>query len=294
MKCIVCEYDSWQYLFPARDRMFGLPGTFSENRCTNCGLVRVNPVPKNIQEYYPPKYYYSYTREPKKSFFGALRSYLITHKLFALVPAIPQQAPGRLLDIGCGNGDTLVLLKMIGWDVYGIDIDRRAIEIARKRGIRNASLGTYKDLNKYPDGFFDVIRMYHVIEHLDDPNKCLSLAYRKLKKGGEIIIGTPNVGSTVARLAKQYWYNLDCPRHMHLFTPGTLGKLVKRRKFIIKDIFFGSAGGWVGSIQYMLEETLSRDIDFINNPFIVILFYPLEWILDKLRLGDVFVLYAKK
>jgi SAM-dependent methyltransferase len=205
---------------------------------------------------------------------------------------MPSQKVGRILDIGCGSGDTLVLLQSVGWDVYGVDIDPGAIRVARKRGLRNVDLGTYEDLKRYPDDFFDAIRLYHVIEHLDDPSKCLKLARQKLKAGGELIIGTPNAQSIAARIFKQYWYNLDCPRHLHLFSPKTLGTLLMRNSFTYETTY-ASAGGWVGSIQYVLEELTHHDIDLINRPWLVMLIYPFEWVLDRFGLGDIFVSRAK-
>ena len=210
------------------------------------------------------------------------------------MPAMPQGTKGKILDIGCGSGDTLAILKEIGWDAYGLDIDAQAIKAAHSRGLTNVKLGTYKDLKKYPDNFFDVIRLYHVIEHLDDSGMCLTLIYKKLKKGGKVIIGTPNAASLVARIFKGYWYNLDAPRHLYLFSPKTLTMLMRKNKCESRVIEFSSAGGWVGSMQYVLEEVLQKRIDLINRPWLILLFYPLEWLLDRLRLGDVFVLRAKK
>ena len=289
MKCIVCGNDSWIFLFKANDRMLKVPGIFSEYRCKICGLVRLSPVPKNLKKYYPSKNYYSYAPSSRKSFFGWLRSFLIEHNLLSFVPAMPQvMQKGRILDIGCGSGDTLALLSGLGWETYGMDIDKRAIAAAKRRGLTHVKLGTYKDLKTYPDNFFDAIRLYHVIEHLDDPNFCLTLAHKKLKKGGQIIIGTPNVSSLVAKIFRDRWYNLDAPRHLYLFSPKTLTKLVKTNELKNIKISFSSAGGWVGSVQYILGG------DLINKQWLVMLFYPLEWILDRLRLGDVFVLRAQK
>jgi len=288
--------------------MFGLAGNFDEYCCKTCGLVRLSPQPtqKELVKYYPSKNYYSYAKKSKQSFFGMLRSYLVTHLnkptvlssiigVFLKVPAMPQHmASGKILDVGCGSGDTLALLQSVGWKTYGLDVDQAAIRAAHERGLQNVSFGSYTDMTKYPDNFFDVIRLYHVIEHLDNPGRCLSLIYKKLKNGGELIIGTPNGVSLVARVAKQYWYNLDAPRHLYLFSPKTLGILARNADFSDIHITFASAGGWVGSLQYKLEDVLSKDIDLINRPWLVMLFYPFEWLLDKFGLGDVFVLTARK
>lgn len=297
MKCIVCGAASWIFLFPVRDRMYRLPGKFGEYRCSKCGLVRLDPWPKNLKRYYPSDNYYSYMQDVKKSFFSRLRTYLIRHPLpggILQVPAMPGRRKGRILDIGCGSGDTLAILKELGWDVYGLDIDANAIAAAKSRGLSHVSLGSYTQLRNYPDSYFDVVRMYHVIEHLDNPPLCLALVKKKLKKGGELIIGTPNAGSLAAKLFRSQWYNLDAPRHLYVFTPGSLKKLVRTYDYKGITVLFCSAGGWVGSLQYMLSQRLSKPVNFIHRQWLVLLFYPFEWILDRLGLGDVFILKAMK
>lgn len=307
MRCIICGKSQWEKLYESRDRLYNIKGTFLTARCSACGFVRTKPQLKGaeLKKYYPPTRYYSYAINQKPGFFARLRSYLISHRnrrtllsgmleVFIRVPAMPSLATGKILDIGCGSGETLGLLKSIGWDVYGTDIDAGAIKAARERGLQNVSLGGYIDLRKFPDNHFDAIRLYHVIEHLDDPMSCLKLTYKKLKPGGEIIIGTPNVNSLIARIFGRYWYNLDCPRHLYLFSPSTLTTLVSRSGYQSSTIRFCSAAGFVGSIQYVLEDILSKDIDLVNRPWLVLLFYPLDWILDKIGVGDVFEVSAIK
>jgi 2-polyprenyl-3-methyl-5-hydroxy-6-metoxy-1,4-benzoquinol methylase len=210
------------------------------------------------------------------------------------VPAMPSSVKkGKILDIGCGAGDTLVLLKKVGWDTYGLDMDKFAIENAKKRGLHHIMLGTYKSLSKYPDNYFDAIRLYHVIEHIDNPGLCLELMRRKLKKNGELVIGTPNVDSVITSVFKSYWYNLDSPRHLFLFSPKTLGRLAKQKKFTVQKIEYCAAGGIVGSIQYILDKAFHTKTNLIHKLYIVLLFYPFDWILNKMKSGDVFVLRAK-
>ena len=181
-------------------------------------------------------------------------------------------------------------LKKLGWETHGLDIDSKAVEIANKKGL-NAKCGTFRALSTYPDNYFDAIRLYHVIEHLDNPSLCLSLIRKKLKKEGELLIGTPNISSPSAHIFGSYWYNLDSPRHLFLFSPQTLGKLLNKYNFVIQKIEFCSAGGIPGSLQYVARMVFNRKIDLIKIP-IVLLFYPLEWLFNKLGAGDVFVMRA--
>ncbi len=305
--CIICGSSKFIPLYETRDRMFDIPGKFFLKKCSACSLAFLNPQPpqSKIKKHYPSKAYYAYNKSNKKGYFEQLREYLVSRyyspnfisRLIATViknvPAIPSYVKGgKILDVGCGTGDTLVLLKKLGWDTYGIDMDKNALSIGRKRGLNNLKLGTYKDLTKYPDNYFDAIRLYHVIEHLDDPTLCLRLIRKKLKKKGELILGTPNMESTISKLFKFYWYNLDSPRHFFLFSPNTLSQLVEKEGFKIKKIEFCSAGGIAGSLQYYTRDLVGKKIDLIHTFVIVLLFYPVEWILDKLHKGDIFSLKA--
>jgi 2-polyprenyl-3-methyl-5-hydroxy-6-metoxy-1,4-benzoquinol methylase len=287
--------------------MLRLPGVFEEYQCLHCGLIRLAPrlTQKQLKRYYPSTNYYSYKANQKPGFFWRIRTYLISHlyrptflsRLLSIViqvPAMPSMAPGKILDVGCGSGDTLSQLKAVGWDTYGMDIDKRAIEIAHKRGLANVTFGGYKDIKKYKNNSFDAIRLYHVIEHLDKPQDFFALAYQKLKPGGELILGTPNGDSVVAKIAKSYWYNLDCPRHLFIFSPHTLTKLAKAHGFKKPSIEFCSAGGWVGSIQHKVREWNGSAINLVDRGWLILLFYPLEWILDRCKMGDIFVLRLRK
>lgn len=285
--------------------MFGLTGNFSIYRCNTCGLFRLDPKLSSakLAKYYPSEKYYSYLDNTNPGPFWRLRSFLIAKKslfsrilnIFIHVPAMPMSTCiGKIMDVGCGNGETLLLLKNLGWDTYGLDIDHHAIELAHKRGLANVRFGSYTRLGKYPDNYFDVIRLYHVIEHLDNPIRFLKLAHRKLKKGGELIIGTPNAASLIARIARTYWLNLDSPRHLFVFSPKNLKQILITNKFTVQSTDFCSIGGFAGSIQYYLTEKFGIQKNIIFNSWFILLLYPLERIIDWLKLGDVFIVHATK
>lgn len=289
--------------------MFHIKGSFSIKRCQSCTQVFLDPqlTKKELAPYYPSTKYYAYKGGGKKGFFQRIREYLVLHhyrptiisKCISLIvhdaPAIPRKVKnGKVLDVGCGTGDTLVLLEKLGWEAYGMDIDEKALAVAKKRGITHVRQGFIEDVARYPDNFFDAIRLYHVIEHVNDPAAAITLLSKKLKKGGELILGTPNVDSLASSLFGTYWYNLDSPRHLFLFSPATLMKLVRASRFTNLTVEFCSAGGVVGSLQYWFRDKLKLKVDLIHSLWWVLIFYPLEWILDKMRLGDVFVLRARK
>ncbi len=311
--CIVCGGNRFFRLFRTKDRMFDIPGLFDVKKCLRCGLVFLDPQPSPeiLKKHYPSQQYYSYQKNIKglSGLIRQFRSYLIKNyyeptilsKVFSIlvqgVPAIPKKPkkkPGKILDVGCGSGDTLMLLKQLGWDVYGLEIDKNAVRLARERGLNNIELGGCEEIVNFPNNYFDSIRLYHVIEHTFDPRKCLQLIHKKLKPGGEVILGTPNFNSTVSRLFGKFWYNLDTPRHLFVFSPKTLSIIIKNVGFSRISTVFCSSDGLGRSIIYTLNEMLKKRID--SNKFTLLFFilYPIEWILDKLRTGDIIILRGFK
>ena len=308
-KCAVCGSSDFVNLYLTHDRMFGISGKYRVKKCKKCLLLFIDPQPTTnvLSQHYPSKKYYSYTVSQKRNIFGILRNYLVKNyynpnfvasifaKFVKNVPAMPSyRENGKILDVGCGTGDTLILLQELGWEAYGIEIDKNAVKAARERGLTHVKLGTYKDIFKFPDNYFDSIRLYHVIEHLDDPITCLKLIHKKLKKDGELILGTPNYSSLISKIFGKYWYNLDVPRHVFVFSPSNLKTLVKKSGFKTDEVEFCSAGGITNSIQYIINAWHISKIQLGGKFWIFLLFYPIEWILDKIGLGDIFILRVSK
>lgn len=307
--CIICGGDKFLQLFKTKDRMFDVPGSFDVKKCQRCGLVFQNPQPsqKILRKHYPYQQYYSYKIEIKglSGLISQFRSYLIKHyyeptilsRVFSFivqgVPAIPKKPHkglAKILDVGCGSGKTLTLLKELGWNVYGLEIDKNAVRIAKERGLVNVKLGGYEKMANFPNNYFDSIRLYHVIEHIPGPRNCLQLIYKKLKPGGEVILGTPNSDSAVSRLFGKFWYNLDIPRHLFVFSPKTLSRMIKSEGFLHPSVVFCSSDGLGRSIIYMINEIFKINMDTNKFTLLFFLLYPVEWVLDKLKTGDIITL----
>lgn len=307
-RCIVCQRKEFLFLFRTKDRMFDVPGQFDVKKCQRCDLFFLDPQPSKsvLEKHYPRYQYYSYKGEIKglSGLIRQFRSYLIKNyykptilsRVFSLlvqsvpgIPKRPNRKPWRVLDVGCGSGDTLMALNELGWDVYGLEIDKNAIRLAKKRGLVNIKLGGYEKIESFPDNYFDCIRLYHVIEHLPNPYRCLQLIYKKLKPGGEIVLGTPNAQSLVSKIFGKNWYNLDIPRHLFVFSPNTLSSLVKKAGFSQISFSFCSGDGLGRSIIYTINELLKKKIDTNHFTLLFLLLYPFEWILDKLKIGDIII-----
>lgn len=311
--CIVCKGKIFSILFKTKDRMFDLPGLFEVKKCHRCGLIFLDPQPSQsiLEKHYPRHQYYSYKGSIKglSGLIRRFRSYLINNyyeptilsRAFSVfiqgVPAIPkkpERKPWKILDVGCGSGDTLMALKELGWDVYGLEIDKNAVKIARERDLLNVKLGEYEEIENFPNDYFDCIRLYHVIEHIPDPRNCLRLIYKKLKPGGEVILGTPNSDSAVSKLFGKFWYNLDIPRHLFIFSPKTLSRIVQNEGYSHISLIFCSSDGLGRSIIYTLNEIFKKKMDTNKFTLLFFILYPFEWVLDKLRTGDIITLRGIK
>jgi SAM-dependent methyltransferase len=127
---------------------------------------------------------------------------------------------GRLLDIGCGVGDFLADMTHLGWDAEGVETDSQVIQVCRQRGLRVRE-GPLEHQH-YPDDSFDAITAKHVIEHVHDPVAMLRECARILKPGGRVMMLTPNLRSLGHRVFGASWIGLDAPRHLVLFSAGSL------------------------------------------------------------------------
>ena len=136
---------------------------------------------------------------------------------------------GRLLEVGCGGGDSLALLQELGWDAEGVDFDPEAVANARAKGLRVRQ----GDLagQGYPSSSFDAVIASHVIEHVPDPEALLVEALRVLRPGGTLVLYTPNAASLGRRHYREDWRGLEPPRHLHVFTPQALSALTRRAGF---------------------------------------------------------------
>ena len=155
-----------------------------------------------------------------------LMMYLVPSRR-ALVDAqfffLPAKEQGRLLDVGCGNGQTLVRMADLGWHAEGLDTDPIAVRVARAKGLEVRE-GTLQS-QQFASGSFDAVLMSHVIEHLHDPVSLMKECYRVLKPGGRLIVITPNIRSWGHRFYKGDWRGLEPPRHLQIFTRPSLSRL---------------------------------------------------------------------
>ncbi len=167
---------------------------------------------------------------------GAPRLYRLARRALSLfdrhrLALIGRHAPppARLIDAGAGRGRFVLAAAAAGYDASGVEPSARGALAAAEIGadVRRASI---EDAG-IPSDSVDVVSLWHVLEHLDDPRSALLRIGDWLAPGGLLLVGVPNLASLQARLGVEYWYHLDVPRHRVHFTPAGLLRLLERSRF---------------------------------------------------------------
>jgi 2-polyprenyl-3-methyl-5-hydroxy-6-metoxy-1,4-benzoquinol methylase len=225
-KCPWCGSEKAQINLWLKDE-FLTKEDFHICECLNCGLLYTMPRPDidKIGAYYKSEAYYSH-QENKKGFipkvYERVKSINLKHK-YRL--ATNGMQPGKLLDIGCGVGDFLHTAEMHGWECIGVEPSEDAKAIAQKR--MKGKIIVSEELEGFPDGAFDVITMWHVLEHVDDLKWQIAQLQRLVKPSGRVVIAVPNYKSYDGQFYKEHWAAYDVPRHLNHFNRITLSKIFK-------------------------------------------------------------------
>jgi len=142
---------------------------------------------------------------------------------------------GRVLDVGCGDGSTILLAKLLGFTVSGFDMDPGAVRAAVERGL-DVVVGDFDALgNDFSD--YDYIICSHVLEHVFDPLRLLSGIFSALKPGGVAFISCPNSQSSVRQVFGRYWRGLEAPRHLCIPSRDSLVAKLQNLGFVVSDVF---------------------------------------------------------
>lgn len=203
--------------------------SFAIMKCCNCNLLVTSPRPKreSIGKYYQSDDYISHKNKANNLtnfLYKLARKYTLgqKHKLLSRL------TEGRkVLDYGCGAGTLLQHLSSKGWDATGIEPDEETRDTLQSE----ASIPVYASLTDLPKGKFDIITLWHVLEHVHDLNDTIQLLYSSLKKKGILVVAVPNHDSHDRQHYQQNWAAYDVPRHLYHFTQETLPELMKYHKF---------------------------------------------------------------
>jgi SAM-dependent methyltransferase len=211
--CHLCEKELREHLSHVQD-----PDTqemFSILQCDHCKLEQTWPQPSDLSPYYSQ---YHGGRH------GFTANYCVSRRL-SWIQKLTQSKKGKLLDIGCGDGNFLLRAAKEGWQVVGVETNP------------NLALAAGLNVKKYLSevhslGLFDCITLWHSLEHMPYPKKVLEEIRTLLKPNGLLVIAVPNAKGWQARFFGKKWLHRDVPRHLYHFDPHSLHYLLQLNEMI--------------------------------------------------------------
>ena len=242
--CLLCGSPGQPAHTGLKDQLFGAPGEWDLHCCKNrdCELYWLNPMPEPGDLPIAYEAYYTHEERARRedqpagswpsSWLEAVHRMVMDAtgttraRRLANDSYLADAKPGRLLEVGCGDGSRLLRLKKHGWLVEGQDVDPQAGAHALAASGITVYGGKLEALH-LPEGRYDAIVMNHVIEHAVDPLGLLQECHRLLVPGGQFVAVTPNTLSFGHRFFGAHWVHLDPPRHLSLFSVRNLPVLAR-------------------------------------------------------------------
>jgi 2-polyprenyl-3-methyl-5-hydroxy-6-metoxy-1,4-benzoquinol methylase len=244
------------YLCGSKDagRLFQ-DGPYGVWRCRSCSLVYTSPRlgSEAIREIYQTAYWQS---DQARDF--GYTDYLSDRPLYLKtfrkrIRVLTRRKPrGRVLEIGSAGGFFLEVARERGYEVHGVELSGWMADRSRERLGKNAvTTGTIEDL-KAPRGSFDVVALWDVVEHLEDPLPVLVRARELLKPDGLLVLETQNIESCAARLMGRRWTHFKQLEHLYHFSPRTITRLLHQAGFRVLELSAARAGKYV-SLAFLIE-----------------------------------------
>jgi len=294
--CPICLTTSFSHFMTTKTMMHDATQKqdFSFVECDECSVVFLNPrVEGDLLGPYYRSFYLPYRGGEAWGKYGKIvdkDEVLLDKKRVNICLKLGVNEETKILDIGCGKPSFLKkLVDKTNCKAWGSDF---SIEGWKKNPYRGVELleGDVHDLD-LPQEHYDLITMWHYLEHDYHPTKTIQLAYKLLKPGGKIIIEVPNVDSYTRKWQREYWQGWHTPRHTVLYSPKTLGRLLTDQDFeLVKQQRHGTIDGftlwWMGEMEKkQLDWSASLEKEFL--PFVLkkIATYPLFALQRLIPLG---------
>lgn len=249
--CALCKSPYSKILFETETEH----SKFKILQCKQCDLVSTFPLPdEELLKIHNETHYYGERESKFIPFLQRIRCKLSKIRAGQYLSMVPKSVRRpKILDIGCAEGRLLQSFYEYGCDCFGIEHFSYPVERFVNREKINYLVG---DLNSFEldRESFDVIILWHVLEHMDDPDQVMSIIYDILKPNGIFIIAVPNYSSPEARLFQQFWFHLDIPWHKYHFTKRSFRLLIERNHFrVVKSTTFCIEQGIFGIMQSTLN-----------------------------------------
>jgi SAM-dependent methyltransferase len=233
--CPVCDSSQFTSFLTCVDQTVSRE-TFDIVKCDSCGFKFTNPRPdeNKLGGYYKSDAYISHTNSKE----GFINSVYQTVRKFTLLKKLQliskYYKTGKILDIGCGTGEFLNICKNARWTAIGIEPDVDARKMAQVN--YDLDVRPEHELNYLENDSFDIITLWHVLEHVPKLNERIEELKRLIKPNGIIFIAVPNSASLDAKIYAENWAAYDLPRHLYHFTPSDIQSIFKKHQLTVFKI----------------------------------------------------------
>jgi SAM-dependent methyltransferase len=300
--CLICGQPLTRVGARAIDRLVTGDGPFEVLHCGACnfGVTVPRMIDAELERFYSSAYYEAFCEWDEAGATSPLRRARAhwrqvsarrraRRKPFAPLPV----TPGRVLDVGCGDGGLLQSFADGAWRPVGLDPSTTAVEATRRRGIE-AFQGTLDD-HPWEPGTFQAVLFQHSLEHIPDPMGSLSEAANLLAPGGVLVVAVPNWGSWQRRLFGSRWSHLELPRHMQHFSTKALRRAAERVG--LEPIEIATESNVISpaySLHYVLAGRWTNGWRLWASYALGLLVFPLFWLVDRVGGGDCCYLIARR
>lgn len=234
-ECPICEGRNFSYYLTCADHTVSHE-TFQLVKCQSCGFVITSPRPENsdLGNYYISNNYISHSRRIKNVFdlvYRITRHFTLQWKATLIKKYLYEFNRPEVLDYGCGTGEFLNKCETSGFAIQGVEPSDKAryhAELLLNKKIHP----TIETLNQQ----FDIITLWHVLEHIPNLNDIIKHLNTHLKQNGTMFIAVPNHNSEDAKIYKEQWAGYDVPRHLWHFTSQTMNQLLNKHGLKVKEI----------------------------------------------------------
>ncbi|RLD20959.1 MAG: methyltransferase [Bacteroidetes bacterium] len=257
-QCPVCGSDKFDHILTAKDHLVS-GDQFNIDHCSDCGFRFTNPRPNDdeLGKYYDSDEYVSHADEGNNlvnKLYKIARGFTLKSKI-KLINRLSKNK--QLLDVGCGTAHFLEYCQQAGWQISGVEPN----DLARKQAEEKTNINIHKDLSEIESGSYDVITLWHVLEHLPNLSETINELKAMLAPGGSILIALPNYEAYEEQRFKEHWAAYDVPRHLHHFNQNSLGNLLNKHGLKIAKTY----PMWLDSFYISL---LSNKQKYNRNKFV--------------------------
>jgi len=224
--CVLCGEPSSRLLFE-------IP-PYGYRACAACGLLRLSPrvAASDLKRFYDESY-----RDVYEGNSVLLDKQLANPTYDFRARRLTRHSKGRrFLDVGCGDGNFLAVLRSHGWDVTGREVSETAAKAARERHGIDVEIISFEDVGSIPTGCWDAVGLYHVLEHMYEPRAALKQIHEALPVGGVLHVQVPNRRSLDGRLCRHLWWGICCPLHVLFYEPRHLRQLLSEEGFGVVSV----------------------------------------------------------